>query len=309
MQNLIDRLPESLSYAVYYWVQRKFGRLKHVTPVENLCAGMKICDLIHKKNADVTGKTVLEIGTGRRINVPLVFWLNGAEKVYSVDINPYLTYDLVRQDLAYIKKNKEEIIRLFDQRMMRTRFESLLDFDFNQLKLSDLLELCNIEYIAPADAASLDIECSSIDFHISFEVFQNIPPAVLENILLEGNRLLQDHGLFVHRVDYSDHFAHTDKSISSIHFLQFNEQEWRELANSKYMYMNRLRVDDFKALFQRSQQEIIEIESDVSPKAKYLLENSLITLDERFQHKSIDDLSTAASWFVLRKKSNQVTSA
>ena len=55
--------------------------------------------------------------------------------------------------------------------------------------------------------------------------------------------------LFIN-IDYSDHFSHSDKSISSVHFLQFSDGKCNKIAGNRYMYMNRLRHDDFVSLFQ-----------------------------------------------------------
>ena len=50
-------------------------------------------------------------------------------------------------------------------------------------------------------------------------------------------------------VDYSDHFSHSDQTISSINFLRYSDDEWQRYAGNRYMYMNRLRHDDVLALF------------------------------------------------------------
>jgi hypothetical protein len=66
-----------------------------------------------------------------------------------------------------------------------------------------------------------------------------------EKIINEGNRILSEEGLFVHLIDCSDHFSHNDKSISRINFLQYNVTQWNKLAGNRYVYVNRLRHDDF----------------------------------------------------------------
>ena len=105
IQHLVSILPSSLSHAAYYWMQRNFGGLRkdNLNPMSRLEAGIETCNRIEKIGRSFVGATFLEIGTGRRINTPLAFWLLGAEKVVTVDLNPYLKEELVKNDLDYIQ--------------------------------------------------------------------------------------------------------------------------------------------------------------------------------------------------------------
>ncbi|MFM6005613.1 MAG: methyltransferase domain-containing protein, partial [Sphaerospermopsis kisseleviana] len=96
--------------------------------------------------------------------------------------------------------------------------------------MQDLLQFINVDYIAPGDASELSIPSNSIDFHTSYTVFEHIPPDIIKAIIKEGKRVLKSNGLFVHKIDYSDHFSHSDKSISAINFLQFSDSEWNRIA-------------------------------------------------------------------------------
>ena len=120
----------------------------------------------------------------------------------------------------------------------------------------------NIEYIAPGDASKTRLPNACIDFQTSNAVsFEHILRSILVDIVKEGNRILRDCGLCVHRIDYSDHFSHTDKSISSINFLQYSDDEWDRYAGNRYMYMNRLRHDDYiTKLFGDNGQNILKME-------------------------------------------------
>ena len=191
IQNLISLLPSSLSYSVYYYMQRNFGTLKKVNPVKILKAGIETCKQIEKVGRSPIGSTFLEIGTGRRINTPLAFWLLGAEKVITVDINPSFKEELVQEDIEYIRKNKTEIEQLFNGNIFNDRLKYFLDFTSSQYKIVELLNFCDIQYIAPGDASKLPLSSDSIDFHTSYTVFEHIPLEILKKILLEGNRIIK----------------------------------------------------------------------------------------------------------------------
>ncbi len=302
IQNAVAPLPLSLSYSTYYWIQRHFGTLRRVNPVSTLMAGIGICEKIVGYGKTLVGKVFFEVGTGRRINTPIAFWLLGAEKVITVDLNPYIKQQLVREDISFIRENRTQIEDLFKQlNLIKDRFERLNDFTRNPWDIDDLFKLCNIEYIGPANAADLPVPDASVDYHTSRSVLEHIPPAAIMSILKEAIRITKDEGLFIHRIDYSDHFSHSDKSISSINFLQFSDDEWAKIAGNRYAYTNRLRVDDFEDLFRKSSHRILSIDSDKDPSVPELLKNNVLRINERFKHKSEEVLATVSSWIVSEK--------
>ncbi len=302
IQNAVSLLPPSVSYATYYWIQRHFGGLRRIDPVSGLSAGIEIWKRIEKHGQDPSGKVFLEIGTGRVPLVPLAYWLMGAERTITIDLNPYLKGELVEESLRYISDNDGEIQSLFGSLLDKGRLDDLLAFSRNvDFSTRAFLDLCRIDYIAPGDAASTGLPPQGIDFHTSYTVFEHIPPEVLKRILEEGNRIIRDDGLFVHRIDYSDHFSHSDKRISAINFLQYSDEEWKRYAGNRYMYMNRLRHDDFVRLFKSVGHRILDAQTDVDQRARELLSNGVLKLDERFSIKPKEILSISASWIVSRK--------
>jgi SAM-dependent methyltransferase len=250
IQNLVASLPSSVSCEAYYWIQRHFGGLKRFNPTSCLMAGAEIWKRIERASHDPRDKVFFEVGTGRVPLVPLAFWLLGARKTITVDLNPYLTSELVRESVRYVFANRSEIEGILGAALRDDRLNSLLRFvDNSTFTLEDFLQLCCIQYIAPGDAAHTSLDAQSVDYHVSFNVFEHIPPDVIARILSEGNRIVRTQGLFIHRIDYSDHFSHSDSRISNINFLQYSDPSWNRYAGNRYMYMNRLRHDDFLMIF------------------------------------------------------------
>jgi len=267
IQNLIARLPSNFSYATYYFFQRKFGGLRNANPTTRLAAGIKIARYIHRQGQIVDGKTFLEIGTGPKLGLPIALWLLGSSRIITVDLNPYLKAELVFDDISYMRDHPQEIQELFEQAgspVFAERFSRLITAGDN---LQRLLTMANIQYLAPADAACLDLAARSVDYHISHATLEHIPPETLESILQEGKRLLGQQGLYVHFIDLSDHFSHSDSSILAINFLRFNAKEWDRLAGNRYMYHNRLRVDDLIDLFRDANLRILSMDTTVDEKA------------------------------------------
>jgi len=307
IQKMVDKLlPSKMSYIVYYFLQRKFGALRQVNPCAGLKAGLKL-NVIIKNNCCslVKDKIFLEVGTGRRLNLPISLWLCGASKIYTVDLNPYLKEELVFEDLEYIRNHQQKIKELFkqgevDDEVFIERFNQLINCP-NDLDV--LQKLVNIVYLAPQDAAKLS-HVGKIDYHISYTVFEHIPPEIIKNILIEGKKIINREGRFIHLIDFSDHFSHTDKNITAINFLQFSQREWNRMAGNRYMYHNRMRVDDYKILFE----EVGLCADIVFPHVDQV---SLAKLQKgfdvniQFKHKSFEDLATINAVVIAHQNHNE----
>jgi hypothetical protein len=311
IQNTIAGLPPAVSYPVYYRMQRLVGGLRKMDPVESLAAGVETWRRIIDQGHDPVGSVFFEVGTGNAPLVPLSYWLMGAERTMTVDINPYLKGELVQEALGYMSAHEMEISGLFGALLQRERMDELMRFcTASAFSLERFLSLCSIDYHEPADAAKTGLSPHSIDFHTSCNVFEHIPPDVLRGILVEGCRIVRDRGLFVHMVDYSDHFSHSDESISPINFLQYSDDEWERYAGNRYMYMNRLRHDDVLSLFESAGHRIVATMPIVDERCRRVLEENAgegaddergLVLDERFGAKSREILSIRGSWIVSEK--------
>jgi len=300
-------LPRRVSYPAYYWIQRHFGGLHGYNPEAGLVAGIEIWKKIVNCGQDPTDKVFFEVGTGRVPLVPLSFWLMGARKTITVDINPYVRSELVGETLSYILNMDARISELFGPLIRADRLHLLREFaSQDDRSPAKLFDLCQIEYLAPADASKTSIPSKSVDYHVSNLVFEHIHPTVLRAILEEGNRIVNNEGLFIHKIDYTDHFSYSDGRISPINFLQFSEIKWKLYAGNRYMYMNRLRHDDFVALLKSVGHEIVAEEVRTDGSVLELLEKGAIRLDQRFENKSWETLSITGAWFVTKKVTDRV---
>lgn len=112
-----------------------------------------------------------------------------------------------------------------------------------------------------------------------------------------------NNGLFIHRIDYSDHFSHSDSNISAINFLQYGDNEWEGYAGNRYMYMNRLRHDDFINLFQSVRHRIVEAQTDIDQRSRELLRSGNLDLNERFSSNPNEILAITGSSIITQKDS------
>ncbi|HEX7574175.1 MAG TPA: class I SAM-dependent methyltransferase, partial [Bacteroidota bacterium] len=160
-----------------------------------------------------------------------------------------------------------------------------------------VLKAAHIRYLAPADARHLEISPHTIDYHVSYAVLQHIPPDILRSIIAESRRLLKPGGLSVHWIDLSDHFSHGDHSISAVNFLRFSEKEWDRLSGNRYMYQNRLRIDDYVRILTEMGATILSVNEHVNASALELLQKGF-PLDGRFAAKDPRTNATTNAWVV-----------
>jgi hypothetical protein len=89
--------------------------------------------------------------------------------------------------------------------------------------------------------------------------------------------------------------------ISAINFLSYSDKKWDSYAGNKYMYMNRLRHDDFLTLFHSMGWDALDIMVKTDTKSQSLLREGKISLDNRFKEKSTDILSITRSILIFQK--------
>jgi SAM-dependent methyltransferase len=284
IQKAIAALPGADT--VYYAVQRSVGTLRpgRHDPRDWLGASARMARWIIEAGREVSGKSFLEVGTGRTVDLPLGLWLCGAGSVLTVDLNRYLSAALMQESVAFLRARGDDARACFGELAERPgfagRFARLAAFDGD---LDALLRMMNVRYLAPADAARLAVPAGSVDYHVSYAVFEHIPRDVIAAILAEARRVLRPHGLLVHVIDPSDHFSHDDASITPINFLQFSEREWQALAGNKFVYHNRLRAHDYLELFAGAGAAIIRHQLKMDERSLVALRNGF-PLHGSFRH-------------------------
>jgi SAM-dependent methyltransferase len=298
LQGLVARLPLHLSHSVHYYLQRRSGGLGSVDLSHRLRTGLDLAECIVKQGRSVESGVFLEIGTGLQVTLPVVLWLCGAAEITTVDLNHYLKAELVGRDAFRMRTHFDEMLRLLGNtpgtRLSVERLNALLAVGDD---IDRVLKAAHIRYLAPADATRLDLRPHTIDYHVSYAVLQHIPPEILRDIIAEARRLLKPGGLFVHWIDLSDHFSHGDHSISAVNFLRFSEKEWGRLSGNRFMYQNRLRIDDYIQMLNGMGAAVLSVDQHVNPHALELLQKGF-PLDARFAAKDPRSNATTNAWVV-----------
>jgi hypothetical protein len=116
--------------------------------------------------------------------------------------------------------------------------------------------------------------------------------------MVESVRVLRKGGLIVHDVNCGDHYAYFDRSISQVHYIRFDDDQWRRW-NSRILYQNRLRAIDFVRM---AEEAGFDIQMQIA-RAKTELVNELkgIKIPPRFEGYTLEELAPTSLALVGRK--------
>jgi len=259
IQRLVAKLPDWWANEVYYFMQRSWGRLQKIDPLPYLRQSLRLVCL-SQDYWPAEGPKIIEVGTGRTLNIPFGLWLAGAGSITTFDLNCYLRPELIAESLSGMRQHEEAIRDMFVQSevaMRQDRFASLLACR----TAAEALNLTGINYVSPADATCTKLQAESADLHVSVNTLEHVPVPVLAGLLREASRVLRKNGRAVHLVDPSDHFAHTDSELNLINFLRYSSHDWGRIAGIQFMYQNRLRASDYLEALRNSGFHIDSIEA------------------------------------------------
>ena len=189
-----------------------------------------VCSLL-----DVSDPSTLrgyEFGAGWHLGVALGLAGLGVGSQTLVDREPLAHPELVRHSLEAMASLQPA----------SERFREALRAD----EVPEALRALGITYLAPIDARKTALPPGSFDFVTSTSTLEHIPSNELDAVLLECFRLLRPGGAFSAAIDYGDHYAASDGSITRLNFLKFRPSVWR-LYSPSLQFQSRLRHSDYVA--------------------------------------------------------------
>lgn len=256
--------------SLLYFLQKHVTKRARIANIDVSPIWRRHRNILQKFNAT---SFILEFGAGQSL-VQNLYLSDLVEKQLLVDLNPMIDFDLV-----------ESARKLLSQKYpLRANSKIYNDDDLNKY---------GIWYRAPYDASSTDIGDSTLDACISTNTLEHIPPQSIENIFNELYRVLKPTGIVSAKIDYSDHYAHTDKNISLFNYLKYSNKEWKKY-NHNCHYQNRLRHYEYIKIFKVAGFDVIDEELIFDEK------NIPADITELYKEKDMTWQATSAH-IVLRK--------
>lgn len=304
IQKMVALLPYRLGEPLYFWMQRNLGRLRDLDPFDRFEGGVEMARRVRAHGGTIDGQKILEVGTGWRLNTPLALWLMGAD-VVTVDLHPLLKPELVLEDIGSLLRERPRVEALLAPYGLRQDRWQLLERAAASSSLDPSLSaLPGLVYHAPQDASALTSYADESFYGVfSFNVLEHIPPRELARIFQEATRVTRGDGLSVQLVDHSDHFAQADSSLSSVHFLRYSPRLWQLIGGNRLAYCNRLRSSEVADIFRASGFQLLEIQANVDKSALEGIRSGREPLWSHFSAMAPEDVATASTWYVMRKRS------
>ena len=300
IQNSCALLPARLGNNVYFSIQNLNGSFSNPSD-KRLAASNKIVEVLFNHNSTPVSGRFLELGTGRAPTVPICLWLNGARSIHTIDLYRILNYKVINKFLNMFRSFEAYEILSSSPSFDEERYSHLIELPpFESSYLYMIFLNRSIYYMAPQDACDLPLPSDSFDFFISNTVLEHIPPAVISDIFAEASRVLCSDSLMIHHIDFSDHFSHSDSSISPINFLRYSPFVFNLLASNRFMYQNRLRVDDFDNLFNEMGFSILSRECMTNPLSFKEFPLNKLCIHADYSSKPESSLTCLSAWFTLR---------
>jgi SAM-dependent methyltransferase len=247
------------------------------------------------EHLDVTGKSIVEIGTGWDAINALMLHVFGARRVYSYDHVRHLRFDLAMNVVRQIGRSAAAIAEIARIRhsLLENRIAPLMRATCTQ----ELLDAARIDYVAPGDATRTGLFNHSVDIVYSYAVLEHVSESMIASLTQEARRILVRGGIAFHNIGEHDHYVSVDHSISKVNFLQYPEWAWRLFVKNKISYHNRLREPDFLRIFASNGATVTNKESYIDPSDVEAVKH--MRLDSRFTGLSAEELAVTKTQITL----------
>lgn len=238
---------------------------------------------------------VLELGTGWYPVVPIGLFLAGSKTIYTADIKSTVSNkqceDVIRKYLTYFDSGKLEN---FLPTVKEERIEILRNCLQKNISRDALYTACNIIFLE-GDITKMNLPETKMHIINSNNTFEHIPAPVLENILRFFHTIIVEDGVMSHFIDMSDHFSHSDTSVSNYNFLKFTKRQWKIIDNS-IQPQNRLRINKYRKMLVDTGWEILNEEKTVAQPGRI----AEIQVSKEFSDTSVEDLSVTHVLFACK---------
>jgi hypothetical protein len=244
---------------LYRLGQFSVGGLRHYRIDRKVEEGLWLLRALTQAGHTLHGRAAMEIGSGWVPVIPMLFWLHGLQSCHTHDVTALLKKSLVVEAARqFVTRYEKPTARCAAAPISldADRLASLGALLRRQADADAILLLCHIAYHAPVDTAATRHADGTMALFVSNVVLQHVPRLEIRRLFQEAFRLLQPGGLMVHSIDLTDHFSHRDRSISSLNFLTFSEEEFAKY-NTHFCYQNRLRVASYRQLIEDAGFDVI----------------------------------------------------
>ncbi|MDO7844592.1 methyltransferase domain-containing protein [Sphingomonas immobilis] len=272
---------------VYYLFQRYVTKSypRPLSPtIESAEVQISHAQTIVATRSDVGTLTLLEFGAGWDLYANMVYYCYGLNHQIAIDVRRWARAETINAVIAHLQKDPPPgCIRVPEAPVSDTTLDA------------DLERLYGIRYLAPFDGRATGLTAGSVDVVTTTSVFEHVPEPICDAIFAECRRVIAPDGMMRHTIDYSDHYAHADPSITSYNYVRFGRRTWT-LLNPGIHYQNRLRTPDFIRLFEKNSFRIVACDEWTGDAQEF----DRVSVHQDFAHYGSDTLRVLGAHFLLQ---------
>jgi hypothetical protein len=231
-------------------VRRTVGGLRNFDVGGRRWAIKQMIHLLQLGGKTVSGKRLVEIGTGWHPVLPAILYGMGAKEIVLTDTGANIRREYVVSTLKYLFDHAVEIAdsTRVPADVLTKRWLDLAPEREDWLKD---WRTAGITYLAPLDWRNTGLSSGRFDMIYSHSCLGYIPATLLNGLFAESVRLLRSGGWMAHNITLYDDYSGKDNTISPINFLRYSPVKWEILGNSRIHYQNRLRPYEYRDLAQK----------------------------------------------------------
>lgn len=220
---------------------------------------VEMLQILRMAGIRVEGKDWAEIGTGWQPLLGPLYYGLGVRSIRLTDINANVHGDFVERALEFLILRAGEIAPLagVPAETLEARWRELLPKGADWRKV---FAARGLTYDAPLDFTKTGWASGSVDGIYSNSCLCYIPTPILRGIFQESARVVKKGGFIAHNVDPVDILTGT------MQYLNYTEEEWDRVGNSRLHWQNRLRPAAFTKMAKESGFEIVYEERLPFPK-------------------------------------------
>jgi Methyltransferase domain. len=300
IQKVLSAMPGGVELNT--WLQQSVGGLREFD--DNIDAKLDCFrqSLVYLRDVgfDWRGAILMEIGSGWYPTFPVCFHLAGAGSIKTFDVTRLMNEGMTLRMLGVLESRLERLSEWASQPFeeVRARYQRVRGAG----DLAALLRQAGIEYFAPTDARNTGLADNSIDLVYSNSVMEHVPEEVIRGLMTESLRVLKPGALALHNVGCNDHYAFSDKNISFVNYLRYDDEQWK-LWTNRLQYQNRLRAPEFSQLATSAGLEVIY--THTATRKGSLDDVQRMTVAPRFRRFTPEQLAMTTIDFISRKPSQQ----
>jgi len=237
VQQILAAMPARVADPIYHGLQQ-YVRGIHV----DIKGQRRFIEEVALLLEDIRGKTlsglrIVELGSGWFPVLPLLLVREfGVASVQTFDVNQHYSS-------ARIATAAREIM----ETVMHLREDPVL----KQTALTGHLPDSIHYYPRTRIQHILELRSGLAELALSRSALEYIAPEDIRDIHSRSVQWLTPDALWIHLVaTTSDERARQDRKLHQLDFLRYSEKEWSRISGNRYAYKNRLRLPQYRSLFQ-----------------------------------------------------------